>query len=405
MQGINNLHYILPFYSRCKALIMTDEFDIGIVADWLVSYAGAERVIEEFIELYPESKLYSVVDFLSDDSRTHFSGKHATTTFIQKLPAAKNKYQKYLPLMPFAIEQLDVSSHDVILSSSHAVAKGILTGPDQLHISYVHSPIRYAWDLQHQYLRESGLNKGLKGALAKWLLHKIRIWDYRTANGVDHFIANSQFIARRIKKVYGREADVIYPPVDVNRFKLCENKEDYYFTASRLVPYKRIDVIVEAFSRMPDKKLIVIGDGSEMSKIKAKAAKNIEILGYQSNAVMQEHMQKAKAFVFAAEEDFGITPVEAQACGTPVIAFGKGGALETIRPYGVEKNTGIFFQSQQIDSIIGAVNLFEAKRDHFLPEFCRENALRFSNERFKFELDSYIKDKWDSFKREKSIIY
>jgi glycosyltransferase involved in cell wall biosynthesis len=384
---------------------MTDEFDIGIVADWLVSYAGAERVIEEFIELYPESKLYSVVDFLSDDSRTHFSGKHATTTFIQKLPAAKNKYQKYLPLMPFAIEQLDVSSHDVILSSSHAVAKGILTGPDQLHISYVHSPIRYAWDLQHQYLRESGLNKGLKGALAKWLLHKIRIWDYRTANGVDHFIANSQFIARRIKKVYGREADVIYPPVDVNRFKLCENKEDYYFTASRLVPYKRIDVIVEAFSRMPDKKLIVIGDGSEMSKIKAKAAKNIEILGYQSNAVMQEHMQKAKAFVFAAEEDFGITPVEAQACGTPVIAFGKGGALETIRPYGVEKNTGIFFQSQQIDSIIGAVNLFEAKRDHFLPEFCRENALRFSNERFKFELDSYIKDKWDSFKREKSIIY
>ena len=405
MQGINNLHYILPFYSRCKALIMTDEFDIGIVADWLVSYAGAERVIEEFIELYPESKLYSVVDFLSDDSRTHFSGKHATTTFIQKLPAAKNKYQKYLPLMPFAIEQLDVSSHDVILSSSHAVAKGILTGPDQLHISYVHSPIRYAWDLQHQYLRESGLNKGLKGALAKWLLHKIRIWDYRTANGVDHFIANSQFIARRIKKVYGREADVIYPPVDVNRFKLCENKEDYYFTASRLVPYKRIDVIVEAFSRMPDKKLIVIGDGSEMSKIKAKAAKNIEILGYQSNAVMQEHMQKAKAFVFAAEEDFGITPVEAQACGTPVIAFGKGGALETIRPYGVEKNTGIFFQSQQIDSIIDAVNLFEAKRDHFLPEFCRENALRFSNERFKFELDSYIKDKWDSFKREKSIIY
>lgn len=405
MQEINNLHYILPFYSRCKALIMTDEFDIGIVADWLVSYAGAERVIEEFIELYPESKLYSVVDFLSDESRTHFSGKHATTTFIQKLPAAKNKYQKYLPLMPFAIEQLDVSSHDIILSSSHAVAKGILTGPDQLHISYVHSPIRYAWDLQHQYLRESGLNKGLKGALAKWLLHKIRIWDYRTANGVDHFIANSQFIARRIKKVYGREADVIYPPVDVNRFKLCENKEDYYFTASRLVPYKRIDVIVEAFSRMPDKKLIVIGDGSEMSKIKAKAAKNIEILGYQSNAVMQEHMQKAKAFVFAAEEDFGITPVEAQACGTPVIAFGKGGALETIRPYGVEKNTGIFFQSQQIDSVIGAVNLFEANKDHFLPEFCRENALRFSNERFKFELDSYIKDKWSSFKREKSIIY
>ncbi|WP_446924527.1 glycosyltransferase, partial [Klebsiella pneumoniae] len=237
-------------------------------------------------------------------------------------PSSKKKYQKYLPLMPLAIEQLDVSSHDVILSSSHAVAKGILTGPDQLHISYVHSPIRYAWDLQHQYLREANLSNGIKGFLAKWILHNIRVWDNRTANGVDHFVANSKFISRRIKKVYGRDAEVIYPPVDVDRFLLNENKDDYYFTASRLVPYKRIDLIVEAFSHMPNKKLVVIGDGSEMNKIKSKATKNIEILGYQENSVMQEHMRKAKAFVFAAEEDFGITPVEAQACGTPVIAFG-----------------------------------------------------------------------------------
>jgi len=246
--------------------------------------------------------------------------------------------------MPLAIEQLDVSKHDIILSSSHAVAKGVLTGPDQLHISYVHSPIRYAWDLQHQYLREAGLNKGLKAQAARWLLHKIRMWDYRTANGVDHFVANSQFIARRIKKVYGRTADVIYPPVDVDRFTLNENKDNYYFTASRMVPYKRIDLIVEAFSQMPDRKLVVIGDGSEMSKIKSKATKNVEILGYQPNHVMQEHMQKAKAFVFAAEEDFGITPVEAQACGTPVIAFGKGGSLETVRPFGVDNPTGLFLR-------------------------------------------------------------
>lgn len=390
---------------RYKALIMKDKFDIGIVADWLVTYAGAERVIEEFVKLYPESKLYSVVDFLNDESRSHFSDKRATTTFIQKLPSAKEKYQKYLPLMPLAIEQLDVSSHDIILSSSHAVAKGVLTGPDQLHISYVHSPIRYAWDLQHQYLREAGLNKGLKGVLARWLLHKIRVWDYRTANGVDHFVANSHFIARRIKKVYGRDADVIYPPVDINRFKLWKNKDEYYFTASRLVPYKRIDIIVEAFSRMPDKKLIVIGDGSEMKKIKSKAANNIEILGYQPNSIMQEYMQKAKAFVFAAEEDFGITPVEAQACGTPVIAFGKGGALETIRPYGVENSTGVFFQNQQAESIIEAVNQFERNSDCFSPEFCRANALRFSNERFKLELETYINEKWTYFKDKKSIIY
>ncbi len=230
--------------------------------------------------------------------------------------------------MPLAIEQLDVSKHDIILSSSHAVAKGIITGPDQLHISYIHSPIRYAWDLQHQYIKEAGLDKGMKGMVARWLLHKIRLWDCRTSNGVDHFIANSEFISRRIRKVYGRESKVIYPPVDVNRFKLCENKDDYYFTASRMVPYKRMDLIVEAFSQMPDKKLVVIGDGSEMSKIKAKASSNIELLGYQPNSVMQEYMQKAKGFVFAAEEDFGITPVEAQACGTPVIAFGKGGALK-----------------------------------------------------------------------------
>ncbi|HBT3294838.1 TPA: glycosyltransferase family 4 protein [Klebsiella aerogenes] len=384
---------------------MSKEFDIGIVADWLVTYAGAERVIKEFVDLYPKSELYSVVDYLSDESRLHFQNKRAKTTFIQNLPSAKKKYQKYLPLMPLAIEQLDVSSHDIILSSSHAVAKGILTGPDQLHISYVHSPIRYAWDLQHQYLFESGLDKGMKGFLAKWMLHKVRMWDYRTANGVDHFIANSKFISRRIKKVYGREADVIYPPVDVDRFTLNENKDNYYFTASRLVPYKRIDLIVEAFSQMPEKKLVVIGDGSEMQKIKSKACTNIEILGYQPNHVMEEHMRNAKAFVFAAEEDFGITPVEAQACGTPVIAFGKGGALETIRPYGVKDATGVFFDEQSVASIIETVKRFEKVNDYIDPVFCRNNSLRFSNGRFRLEMQDYIERKWNEFEDFKTIKY
>lgn len=384
---------------------MTKKLDIGIVADWLVTYAGAEKVIKEFIELFPESELYSVVDFLSDNDREYFQNKKSTTTFIQKLPGAKNKYQKYLPFMPLAIEQLDVSKHQVILSSSHAVAKGILTGPDQLHISYVHSPIRYAWDLQHQYLRGSGLNKGLKGMMAKWMLHKIRNWDYRTANGVDHFIANSKFIARRIKKVYGRDADVIYPPVDVNQFTYNEKKDDYYFTASRMVPYKRIDLIVEAFANMPDKKLVVIGDGSEMEKIKSKAAKNIEILGYQPNSVMQEHMRNAKAFVFAAEEDFGITPVEAQACGTPVIAFAKGGSLETVRPLTVKNPTGVFFNEQSLSSIIESVKKFENKQGVILAADCRTNAERFSVERFKDEISTYIDEKNTRFENSKRIIY
>lgn len=378
---------------------------IALTADWLVSYAGAERVIKELIDLYPNLDLFSVVDFLSDESRTHFQGKRATTTFIQRLPKAETSYQKYLPLMPVAIEQLDVSAYDIVLSSSHAVAKGVLTGPDQMHISYVHSPIRYAWDLQHQYLREAKLDKGLKGIIAKYLLHKIRLWDYRTANGVNHFIANSHFIARRIKKVYGRNADVIYPPVDVRRFILNENKEDYYVTASRLVPYKRIDLIVDAFAAMPNKKLIVIGDGSEMSKIKSKATTNVEILGFQPNEIMRDYMKNAKAFVFAAEEDFGITPVEAQACGTPVIAFGKGGSLETIRPYGVNKPTGVFFAEQTVPSLIDAINLFENIFDKITPENCRENALCFSVDIFKDTFSKYIDEKWSEFNVAKKIQY
>ncbi|AZP43593.1 glycosyltransferase family 4 protein [Rahnella aquatilis] len=384
---------------------MSHDVSVGIVADWLVTFAGSEKVIAEFIKLYPNADVYSVVDFLSDESRKKFYGKEATTSFIQRLPFAKKKYQQYLPLMPLAIEQLDVTGHDIVLSSSHAVAKGVLTGPDQLHISYVHSPIRYAWDFQHQYLREAGLNKGLKGKLARWFLHKIRIWDYRTANGVDHFIANSQFIARRIKKVYGRDADVIYPPVDVERFTLQENKEDFYFTASRMVPYKRIDLIVEAFSQMPDKKLVVIGDGSEMAKIKSRAGSNIEILGYQPDDVMQDYMRRTRAFVFAAEEDFGITPVEAQASGTPVIAFGKGGVLETIRPYGESNATGVFFSEQTAESLINAVRHFDTIKDSILPKDCRENALKFSAQRFHDELDEYIKTKWHDFNERKRIVY
>ena len=385
--------------------MLENNISVGIVADWLVTYAGAERVVKEMIELFPDSDIYSIVDFLSDEARANFNDKKATTTFIQHLPKAKQKYQTYLPLMPLAIEQIDVSKHDVILSSSHAVSKGVLTGPDQLHISYVHSPIRYAWDLQHQYLKEAKLDKGLKGILAKYLLHKIRMWDVRTSNGVDHFIANSKFISRRIKKVYGREADVIYPPVEVERFDFNENKDDFYLTASRMVPYKRMDLIVEAFANMPDKKLVVIGDGSEMPKIKKKAASNIEILGYQPDQILHDYMRRAKAFIFAAEEDFGITPVEAQACGTPVIAYGKGGVLETVRPYGINNPTGLFFDRQTISSLVEAVKKFDNIQNLILPSDCKENAQSFSSDRFKRELNAYIEHKWKCFSDKKKIEY
>lgn len=377
---------------------MPKNINTAVVTDWLVTYAGAERVLCEILNILPQSDLFSIIDFMDEASRNkYFQGKKANTTFIQRLPFAEKKYRNYLPLMPLAIEQLDVSKYDVVVSSSHAVAKGILTGPDQLHISYVHSPIRYAWDLQHQYLNELHLNKGLKSLIIRWLLHKIRLWDYRTSNGVDHFVANSKFIARRIKKVYGREADVIYPPVNTDMFQPKNNKDDYYVTTSRMVPYKKIDLIVESFSHMKDKKLVVIGDGPDMEKIKAKASSNIEILGYQNNDVMQEYMRNAKAFVFAAEEDFGITPVEAQACGTPIIAFGKGGALETVVGKNAENPTGVFFEEQKIESVVTAVNSFEREQHIYTPENCRLNALKFSTDRFNQEFSKYIEDKWNLF--------
>ena len=373
-----------------------ENLKIAIVHEWFVSYAGSERVVEQILNLFPHADLFAVVDFLEDSQRGFIQNKKVKTTFIQKLPFAKTKFRQYLPLMPLAIEQLDLSAYDLVISSSHAVAKGVLTSPHQLHISYVHSPIRYAWDLQHQYLRESNLERGIKSWFARWILHQIRIWDTRTANGVDLFIANSQFIARRIQKVYRREAEVIYPPVDLQNYTLCEQKQDFYLTASRLVPYKRVDLIVEAFSRMGDRQLIVIGDGEQMSKIQAKAGQNVQFLGYLEPAELREYMQKAKAFVFASEEDFGITPVEAQACGTPVIAYGRGGVCESVIGLESDRPTGVFFAEQSADSICEAVIEFEKNSDRILPINCCENAMRFSTERFQEKLLNFVKQSWDS---------
>ena len=366
----------------------------ALVHDWFSTYAGAEKCIESFTDIWDDLEIYSLIDFLSDADRDKIlKGKHAHTSFIQKLPFAKDKYRNYLPLFPLAIEQFDLSAYDVVLSSSHAVAKGVLTHSNPLHIAYVHTPIRYAWDLYHQYLRESGLDRGLKGVLAKYFLHKIRIWDASTANRVDHYVANSRYIARRIKKTYGKPSDVIYPPVDVDKFTLREAKEEFYLTASRMVPYKKIDLIVEAFSQT-DKKLLVIGDGPDMAKIKSKAGKNVELLGFADDETMADLMGRAKAFVFAAEEDFGITPVEAQACGTPVICFGRGGARETVR----DGESGLYFMEQNTKELLAAVAKFEQNYDKFEPAKIRENSLKFSRARFEAEIKSYVEKKYEEFK-------
>jgi glycosyltransferase involved in cell wall biosynthesis len=371
---------------------------IAIVHDWLVTYAGAERVLEQLLHCYPEADLFSLIDFLPKERRGFIQEKPVKTSFIQSLPFAKTKYRNYLPLMPLAIEQFDLSEYDLVISSCHSVAKGVITGPDQYHICLCYSPIRYAWDLQHQYLKETKLDRGAKGWLVKWLMHKIRIWDSRTANGVDKFIAISYFVKRRIWKVYRRNATVIYPPVDVEAYSLHDKKEEFYLTASRMVPYKKIDLIVEAFSAMPDKQLVVIGNGPDFDKAKSKAGDNVTLLGYQSHDVLKDYMQRAKAFVFAAEEDFGITPLEAQACGTPVIAFGKGGALETIRGLNEKCPTGVFFSEQSVESIIEAIGEFEKIGTRILSSACRENAMRFTQERFREEFQIFVEQSLKEFK-------
>ncbi len=371
---------------------------VAIVHDWLVARGGAERVLEKIVEIFPDADVFTVVDHYSDADRQFIGGKRSRTTFIQKLPFSRSKYRSYLPFMPLAIEQLDLSGYDIVISSSHAVAKAVLVGPDQFHVSYVHSPMRYAWDLQNQYLREARLNRGLRTVFARWMLHKVRMWDARTAVGVDAFAANSNFIARRINKSYRRQATVIYPPVDTDAFSLHVPKEPFYLTASRLVPYKKVPAIVEAFRQMPDKKLVVVGTGPELQLVKSLSAPNIEILGYQPFATLLSLMQRASAFVFNAEEDFGIVPVEAQACGTPVIAYGQGGVCESVRDGSEGSPTGVFYDAQDAMSIASAVRQFELNRERFDPHVCRENALRFSADSFKHRFERFVSDGYAAFR-------
>jgi glycosyltransferase involved in cell wall biosynthesis len=364
---------------------------VAIIHDWLVTYAGSERVLEQIVMLYPQADIFSLIDFIPNNERGFILNKKIGTSFIQRLPFAKKRYRSYFPLMPIAIKQFELSGYDLIISSSHAVAKGVKTGFRQLHICYCHTPMRYAWDLSSQYLESESIFKGI---VARALLIYMRKWDLRSAIGVNHFIANSIYIADRIKRIYKRNSFVIYPSVDVDSFELCTEKEDFYLTASRMVPYKRIDLIVEAFSKMPDKRLIVIGEGPELSRIKAKSKKNIEILGYLDIKLLKNYMQKARAFVFAAEEDFGIVPVEAQACGTPVIAYGKGGVLETVK----EWKTGVFFEKQSPDSLIDAVKKFELNYDSFDPREIRDNVEKFGQERFRKEFREFVENKIGEFK-------
>jgi glycosyltransferase involved in cell wall biosynthesis len=369
---------------------------VAIVHDWLYVIGGAEQVLREILQCYPTADVFTLFDLLKPADRKKLGFKKSHTSFLQKMPMLGKHHRSYLPLMPIAVEQFDLSNYDLVISSSYAVAKGIITGPDQVHVSYVHSPMRYAWDLQHVYLKESGYETGLKGLIARSILHRMRMWDIRTAHGPDAIITNSQFVARRVKKIYGRDAKVIYPPVTLSRRTMSLPAGNHFLAASRLVPYKRIEPIVRAFNTMPDLKLVVAGEGPESERLRKLAGPNVDFVGFVPDAELRDLMATARAFVFAAEEDFGIVLVEAQSEGAPVLALGRGGARESIAANG-RHATGMFFKSADPDSIAGCVRSFIASESAFSRHDCRERANFFSAERFRRQFVQAVDEEMERF--------
>ncbi len=362
----------------------------AMVHEWLTPKAtgGSELVVQEILKYIP-ADLFALIDFESRNPDSYLYGRSIGHTFLQHFPRAEYGVQKYLPFMPLAIEQLDLREYDVILSSSHAVAKGVLTRANQVHITYCHAPMRYAWDLTFDYLEQSNIQWGVKGLLTRYLLHRLRQWDVLSANRVDHFIANSRTTADRIWRCYRRRAEVIYPPVAIDRFTFTPEKQDFYLTVSRLVGYKQVELIIQAFNQL-GLPLIVIGEGPDAEKLQRQAKGNIQLLGWRSNETVAQYMSQAKAFVYAAYEDFGIAPVEAQACGTPVIAYGRGGTGESIkdlRKWG-DRGTGILFPHQTLTDLVEAVLTFESHHKMLVADEIRRHSEQFSPEMFR---DQYLK--------------
>lgn len=369
---------------------------VAIAHDWLDTCGGAELVLEQLLLCYPSADVFTLVDFMSEGELGFLRGHKITTSFIQHLPCARRYFRHFLPLMPWAIESLDISQYDLVISSSWAFAKGVKVKPEQTHVSYVHTPIRYAWDQQELYLQQAISNAPLR-KLARYLLSRLRRWDINTSGRGGSLVANSHFIAERIQQCWQRESRVLNPPVAVDDFTCSEFKEGFYVTVSRLVHYKAVDILVEAFNRMPNKRLVVIGDGPMFKRLQTMAGPNVELLGYQPREVVIDYLQRARAFVFAAHEDFGIVAVEAQACGTPVLAYGQGGALDSIIPYKDTDvtdmdclPTGLFFDQQTAVSVVGAVERFEALPHGISAQACAANAARFAPEHFRREFMAIV---------------
>ena len=377
---------------------------VAIVHEWLTTLGGSELVLREMIRLFPDARVFTLIDKMAADDRAFVGVGKVTTSFLDAMPGVGTRYRSLLPLYPAAIRSLDVTGFDVVISSSHSVAKNVRTRDSQLHITYCHSPMRYAWDLRDQYLREAGLSTGIRGLMARTLLDSLRRWDRARAADVDVFVTNSRYVGDRIRRAYDRSSTVIYPPVDVDFFTPGPRDDtlgEYYATVSRFVPYKRVDVIARAFAHLPDRKLVIVGDGPDADKVRAAAGDNVVLLGRASRERVRTVLRGARAFLFAAEEDFGIAPVEAQACGAPVIALGRGGAQETVIATDDPSRTGIFFPEQTPESIAGAVREFE-RASPVSRDACRANAERFSEARFRQEFGALVAREWARFHAEGS---
>jgi len=370
---------------------MLKDKKIALVHYWLTGMRGGEKVVQSICNIFPDIDIYTLVynrDKISDKINSH----RITTSFIQKLPLAKSKYQNYLPFMPVAIEQFDLSGYDLVISSESGIAKGVLTKPETCHICYCHSPMRYLWNMYFDYMKNE--KPGFfKRNFISWYFNYLRVWDLASASRVDYFISNSHNVKNRIRKYYRRDAEVIYPPVDIENFKPGSRKKDYYLIVSQLVSYKRIDIAVEAFNKL-GRELLIIGEGPELKNLKKRAKSNIKFIGWADSAELASYYTEARAFIFPGEEDFGITPVEAQASGTPVIGYGKGGVLETVK----DGETGVLFDDQDPYSLAGAVEIFESS-DIGPSEKIRENSEKFSTEKFEERFKSFIEKKYMEYNK------
>jgi glycosyltransferase involved in cell wall biosynthesis len=354
---------------------------VALIHDWLTGIRGGERVLEVFCELFPEASLFTLLHLPGKLTPT-IERMEIKTSFINRLPFASKVYRHYLPLFPAAIELFDLSGYDLIISISHCVAKGVIPPPSSLNVCYCLTPMRYAWDQYHHYFGKDKLSF-FSRRFIPLVMNYLRTWDVASSNRVDRFIASSENVKRRIERYYRRDAEVIYPPVDNDFFTPAGQEGDYFLLVSALVPYKRLDLAVTAFNKL-ELPLFIIGEGPEYRQLKKMAKDNIQFLGRVSDEELRGLYRRCRALIFPQEEDFGIAALEAQACGRPVIAYGKGGVLETVIP----DETGIFFTEQSVDALTGAVDMFRSKK--FNKESIRNNALRFSRKLFKERISSFI---------------